>query len=332
MKIYVMTTVLLITLIITTFGVKAGKANPEEKKGASIEKQAVTHRFADVIYARKHGVALTMDVITPARQNGAAVIWVISGGFYSNHAECEGPGFISQMKILLDRGYTIFAVVHGCVPRYTIPEYYSDIRRAIRFIRHNASSYGIDPERIGISGASAGGIISLMMGSTAMAGDPNANDPVERESTRIQAVGCFYPASNLYRFNDTGESAIPVATRHNHLAAYKFCDFDPKDNVYVPITDKKRIHELLVAYSPITHVTADDAPTLIVYGDKDALVPMFQVSKMIDKLKENGVPAKLVIAKGKGHSWNDMWTNEMKYIADWFDIHLAKKTVAKRKG
>ncbi|HUV62290.1 MAG TPA: right-handed parallel beta-helix repeat-containing protein [Sedimentisphaerales bacterium] len=279
-------------------------------------------RLADVVYGRKHGVALTMDVIIPAKQNGAAVIWVVSGGFQSHHSWCEGEQFIKQMKMLIDRGYTIFAVVHGCVPRYTIPDYYSDVRRAIRFIRHNARTYKIDPERIGMSGLSAGGVISLMMGATAMAGDPKVDDPVERESTRLQAIGCFFPASNLYRFNDSGENVIPVATRNNHLAAYKFCDFDPGDKVYVPITDEKRIHDLLVEYSPITHVTADDSPTLIVHGDKDSLVPMFQASDMIDKLKDKGVAARLVVAKGKGHTWEDMWTNEMKYIADWFDVHL----------
>ena len=298
----------------------AGQSYGGESKTNSVVKHT---RIADVIYARKHGVALTMDVIKPAKQNGAAVIWVISSGFYSNHAWCEGEQFIQKMKVLLDRGYTVFAVVHGSVPRFTVPEYYSDIRRGIRFIRHNAGIYGIDPNRIGMGGASAGGIISLMMGATPMDGNEKALDPVERESTRLQAIGCFYPASNLYRFYDNGESAIPVATRHGHLGAYKFCDFDPKDKVYVPITDEKRIHELLVEYSPITHVTAGDSPTLIVHGDKDAIVPMFHASKMIDMLKDNGVKAELVVAKDKGHGWADMWANEMKHIAGWFDTHLA---------
>jgi len=164
-------------------------------------------RKADVIYARKHGVALTMDVIVPPKPNGAAVIWAVSSGFHSHHAWIEGPKFAKNMSVLLDRGYTIFAVVHGSVPKFTLPEYYSDMRRSIRFVRHNAKSYGIDPNRIGISGASAGGVISLM----------------------------------------------------------------------------------------------------------------------IDKLKAAGVKAELVVAKGKGHAWRDMWTNEMNRIADWFDVHLAAR-------
>ncbi len=280
-------------------------------------------RKADVIYGRKHGVALTMDVILPPKPNGAAVIWVVSSGFNSHHSWIEGPQFAKNMSMLLDRGYTIFAVVHGSVPRFTVPEYYGDIRRAIRFIRHHAKSYGIAPTRIGISGASAGGVISLMMGAAAEEGNPEARDPVDRESTRLQAVACFYPASDLLNFQEEGQNVIPIATRCGHAASYKFCDFDQETKVYVPITDSQRIDELLAEYSPITHVTADDPPMLIVHGDADRLVPLFQASKMIDKLKAAGAKAELVIAKGKGHSWKDMWTNEMRYIADWFDVHLA---------
>src|SRR5439155_3679752 len=76
-------------------------------------------RQEDVIYGRKFGTALTMDVFRPnGRANGAAVIMVVSGGFFSSH-EAVNPSFI---RPLLDRGYTVFAVVHGSQPRYTVPE------------------------------------------------------------------------------------------------------------------------------------------------------------------------------------------------------------------
>ena len=289
-------------------------------------------RLADVIYARKHGTALTMDVLFPSKSNGAAVIWAVSSGFNSHHAWIEGPGFARNMSMLLDRGYTIFAVVHGSVPKFTIPEYYADIRRSIRFIRHHARSYKIDPNRIGMSGASAGGVISLMMAATAQKGNPKARDPVDRESTRLQAVGCFYPASDLINFEKKGVNVLSVAASHGHAESYKFRDFDPKAKVYVPVTDPKRIHKLLGEHSPITHVTPDDTPTLIVHGDKDRLVPLFQASGMIDSLQAAGVKAKLVVAKGKGHGWRDMWQNEMKHVADWFDVHLAPAKSANDKN
>ena len=289
-------------------------------------------RLSDVIYGRKHGMALTMDVIFPVEQNGAAVIYAVSSGFHSHHKVIERPFFAKNiMGVLLKRGYTIFAVIHGSTPKFTIRENYADIRRSIRFIRHHAKSYGVDPNRIGISGASAGGVISLMMGSAPQEGNPRSRDPIERESTRLQAVGCFYPASDLVNFYGEGKSVLKVAEAHKHAESYKFRDFDPKTNIYTLITDPKRIGELMREHSPIYHVTSDDAPMLIVHGDQDKLVPLFQASNMIDKLQAAGVKAKLVVVKGKGHGWARMWKDEFKHIADWFDVHLAPAETRKDK-
>src|SRR4051812_45867519 len=90
-------------------------------------------RKADVIYGRKFGTALTMDVFTPRKANGAAVVFMVSGGYFSSH-EAINPAFLQP---LVDRGYTVFAVVHGSQPKFTIPEIVGDVNRAVRFIRHH---------------------------------------------------------------------------------------------------------------------------------------------------------------------------------------------------
>src|SRR5262249_13625712 len=115
----------------------------------------------DVIYGRKHGTALTMDVFTPKKPSGAAVVWAVSGGWFSSH-DWINPGAVAE---LLKRGYTVFAVVHGSQPKFTIPEVLEDMNRAVRFIRSRAEQYKIDPERIGITGGSAGGHLSLIQGT-----------------------------------------------------------------------------------------------------------------------------------------------------------------------
>ncbi len=74
----------------------------------------------------------------------------------------------------LDRGYTVFAVVHGSQPKFVISEITADIHRAVRFIRHNAAKWNVDPDRLGIAGASAGGHLSLTMGTQGTAGKPEA--------------------------------------------------------------------------------------------------------------------------------------------------------------
>jgi len=111
-------------------------------------------RTRDVIYGRKFGVALTMDVFAPkAKHNDRAVIVVVSGGWFST-PEAISPLFMMEY---LKRGYTVFAVVHGSQPKFTIPEILEDMHRAVRYIRSHAGDYHIDPERIGITGVSAGG-------------------------------------------------------------------------------------------------------------------------------------------------------------------------------
>ena len=162
-------------------------------------------RREDVIYGRKFGTALTMDVFTPRKNaKGIGVIVVISGGFVSSHDNIS-PVFI---KPLTDRGYTVFAVVHGSQPRFTIPEIVQDMNRAVRFIRFHASDYGIDPDHIGISGASAGGHLSLMLGTAGDAGDPNAKDPVDPVSSRVQAVACFFPPTDFLNYGKAGDEKI----------------------------------------------------------------------------------------------------------------------------
>ena len=114
-------------------------------------------RTEDVIYARKFGTALTLDVFQPARPNGAGIIAVMSGGWFSGHDSIKAANFAPY----LERGYTVFAVVHGSQPRFIIPEITQDMHRAVRFIRHHASKYGIDPNKLGVTGGSAGGHLSL---------------------------------------------------------------------------------------------------------------------------------------------------------------------------
>src|SRR5262249_49117526 len=116
-------------------------------------------RIEDVIYGRKFGTALTLDVFQPFKTNGIGILFMVSGGFFSSH-EAINPGFF---RALLDRGYTVFAVVHGSQPKFVISEIEPDIHRAVRFVRHHAAEYGVDPNRLGITGGSAGGHLSLMM-------------------------------------------------------------------------------------------------------------------------------------------------------------------------
>jgi acetyl esterase/lipase len=281
--------------------------------------EPVFQRKEDVIYGRKLGTALTMDVFTPMKDaKGIGVVLVVSGGFHSSHDGIK-PAFI---KPLSARGFTVFAVVHGSQPRFTVPEIIQDINRAVRFIRYHAKEYGIDPDRIGICGASAGGHLSLMVGTAGAKGESTAPDPIDRVSSRVQAVACFFPPTDFLDFGKEGNALIH-ATDHGppFRAAFDYRELDERTKLWVAITDDNRLREITRQISPITHVTPDDPPALIIHGDADKLVPLQQSELLKAKLEEVGVDTKLIVKRGAGHGWLGI-DQDISLFADWFDRHL----------
>jgi acetyl esterase/lipase len=275
-------------------------------------------RKVDVVYGRKSGMALTMDVLTPRENpNGAGVVWVISGGWFSAH-DAINPKAVSE---LLKRGYTVFAVVHGSQPKFTIPEILQDMHRAVRYIRTHSKDYNVDPNRIGITGGSAGGHLSLMQGTAGALGSSTAKDPVDQASSRVQAVACFFPPTDFLNYGKPGELALGCGILAGFKAPFDFHEINRARGNFVPISDVDKIIELGRQISPITHATADDPPTLIIHGDADKLVPIQQAEVFLEKLKAAGVETKLVVKKGAAHGWADM-SKDMLTIADWFDAHL----------
>jgi acetyl esterase/lipase len=281
-------------------------------------------RTEDVVYGRKCGMALTLDVFTPKTgANGAAVVAVMSGGWFSSHDFIQ-PFLFEEY---LSRGYTVFAVVHGSQPKFAIPDAIEDMHRSIRFIRHNAPRFKIDPGRIGITGASAGGHLSLMIGMAGNQGDANATDAVDRDSSRVQAVACFFPPTDFLNYGKPDRTVLKALKDElwQFRAPFDFVEFNPATKRLELITSETRRLDICRDISPIAHVSSDDPPTLIFHGDADNLVPIEQSERLIEKLKAAGVTAELQRRPGAGHGWlpTDM-AKDVKRIADWFDKYLAK--------
>jgi acetyl esterase/lipase len=296
-------------------------------KGSRAADETYT-RQPDVIYARKAGAALTMDVFTPkANANGAGVIFVVSGGWFSSHGSIEGstPKFIAP---LVKRGYTVFAVVPGSQPTFTIPEIVHDVARSVRFIRHNAATYKVDPQRLGIFGGSAGGHLSLMQALAAP--KPNAafayqnppNDPVDAEPSEVQAVAAFYPPTDFFNYGKEGENALGRGILANFRTAFDFRKLDPEKKQLVPLTEQEAT-TMGHLISPITYASAGDPPTLLIHGDADKLVPIQQSELLVKKLQEAKVPVKLIVKPGLAHGWADV-SPDVAAIGDWFDTYLKK--------
>jgi len=289
----------------------------------SLAAQQTGENGTEVIYGRKDGMALTMVVLKPnVKSNGKAIINVISGGWVSSYDWM--PWAINDSKPFRDRGYTVFSVLHGSQPRYTIPDAVADLHRAVRFIRYHAADYGIDGAKLGITGSSAGGHLSLMMGTEDAKGDTASKDPVDRVSGRVQAVACFFPPTDFLNFgapNANLLSAKPLLARRNFLAPFLFTQWDSVNKYYSIISDTAIQNKIAGQASPIYNVSADDAPVFIIHGDADKTVPLQQSKIIIEKLKAAGVPAVLQVKPGADHGWEAM-NAERKAFADWFDKYL----------
>lgn len=303
---------LLLPLILLASALLPASAQTPATSAPAAKAPAYT-RTEDVVYARKFGTALTLDVFQPTavKPNGCAIIALVSGGWKSSH-EGVSPGSYAPY---LARGYTVFAVVHGSQPKFILAEIVPDIHRAVRFIRHNAARWGVNPDRLGITGSSAGGHLSLTMGTQGGPGAADAKDPVDRESSAIQAVACFYPPTDFLNYGADGEIATGVGTLKDYLPA-----FGPEAS-----TPEGR-QKLGETFSPARYITAKLPPTLILHGDADPLVPIQQSQLFVKRATDAGLGdrVKLVVKPGAAHG-GKTWTNiegDRALIADWFDQHL----------
>ena len=271
---------------------------------ASLHAADAAKTTEDVVYGHKDGLALTFDVIEPAKPNGAGILWIQSGGWYSGWQDAKVWPIVG--KPYLDKGYTLFIVRHGSAPKYTVPEAIADVRRCVRVIRLKAKRFGVDPERLGVFGGSAGGHLSLMLGTTGDDGDPKSKE-VLKTSSRVAAVVALYPPTDL-----RGWTTNPPAEIKKNAGLKPPLAFDAKKEPDC---------------SPILKVTDKTAPILLIHGDKDILVPIDHSEKLLAVLQLQKVPCKLVTIEGAGHGFSAKQNAAVVLPAmlSWFEKHLAKK-------
>jgi acetyl esterase/lipase len=271
-------------------------------QGSTARAEADFKITPDVIYGHKAGMALTFDVIHPKEPNGAAILFMVSGAWVSGWFPPEGvvssnaPEHFKFFRELADKGFTLFIVRHGSAPQFKVPEAVADVRRAARYIHLHADEFKIDPNRIGVCGMSAGGHLSLMLGTASDEGDKDSKDDIEKASDRVAAVVAYFPPVDLREW--VGDKRFPAL------------HFDAK---------------LAESVSPILHVSKDDPPTLLIHGDKDDLVKLKNSEDIEAALKKEDVPCDLIVMKGAGHGFGGEQGKEAsEALVKWFDKYLAR--------
>lgn len=248
---------------------------------------------ADVIYGRKDGMALVYDVLQPANANGAAVVYMVSGGWFSVWAPPENRA--KQFSDLLDAGFTVIPVHHGSAPRYYVPDAYEDVSRALRHIKLHAAEHGIDPERIGVTGGSAGGHLSLMLGLNADEGVTDTSDEILRQANDVAAVVAYFPPVDLREIVGPSER-FPALNFEKEKAA---------------------------AISPILLADPTDPPTLLIHGDADDLVDINNSVIMHAEFKKQNVESEFITIPGAGHGFRGEEARQASAARlAWFKKHL----------
>jgi acetyl esterase/lipase len=258
---------------------------------------------SDVIYGYKDGMALFYDVFHADEPNGAGILFMVSGGWFSVWQPPEQRVVLFQS--LLDAGFTVFAVHHGSAPRFKVPDAVSDVRAAVRHVKANADEFGVDANRLGVYGGSAGGHLTLMLGLNSEAAPKCA--PEGRRSlgphystpngdASVAAVVAYFPPVDLQSLAGPSER-------------FPALDFPPSE---------------AAAISPILFVTEDDPPTLLIHGDADELVPISNSQTLAKELEATGVTYDFVTIEGGGHGFQgaDRQQAQAAMLA-WFTEHLA---------
>ncbi len=269
-----------------------------ERDATTMNEVSSTVLAGEVIFGHKAGMALTYDVIQPEKNNGAAVIFVVSGGWNSTY---RPPQNFRQMRLLdriHDEGYVLILLRHGSAPRFKVPEAVDDVKLGVRHIRKNAEKLGFNSERLGICGASAGGHLSLMVATTGDDGNPDGSTDIEKSPCRVACVAAYFPPTDL-------RTMVGPSERFPAL------DFDK---------------DLAAEVSPLIHVTDDDAPTLLVHGTEDRLVPVRHselLKKEFDRIEV--VPCELLVLQGAGHGFRGHHAEDAELaVLEWFSRFLVE--------
>lgn len=298
----------LLFLLMLCFGLSASVVNADDTP------TLITYRaIEDVVYGQKDGMGLTLDVLTPEKNaKGIGLVLVSSGSWKSGKSNVltdeERKRNDHWVQGLLKGGYTLFVVRHGSSPRYFVPEMIEDVRRAVRFVRVNAKTYNIDPDHLGITSGSSGGHLSLMVALTADDGKPESKDPLERISSRVQAVVAWFPPTDMINWGATNGYKMIEGIRPGFF-----------QQVFGKVTD---LETQLKAISPIYHLTKDDPPLLLIHGDADKTVPVQQSKILKAKYDELGLPNELVIKEGGGHTYWAGIMDNYPAVWSWFDKYL----------
>jgi acetyl esterase/lipase len=256
-------------------------------------------------YSNPDGQHLQLDLARPKTGDGPfpAILCIHGGGFRAG----ERDGYDPLIERFAKRGYVAATITYRLAPKYQFPAAVHDCKAAVRWLRARAAKYHIDPDRIGVTGGSAGGHLAQFLGVTAGVKEFEGQGGNPEQSSAVACVVNYFGPSDFtksYGKSADADQVLPLflggnldTARHRHIVA-----------------------------SPLYWVTPKAAPTLCIHGTEDEYVAHEQAEWLVDRLKAADVDAELVTLRGAGHGFKgkDAEVAERAMMV-FFDGHLKKK-------
>lgn len=248
---------------------------------AQLPKFAATQK--DVAYDDDHA-AQKLDVYLAQSETPLPAMVFLHGGGWRGGSKNSVPGWL--LNAVREKWLSVVAVEYRFTDVAPHPTQVNDCLRAIQFVRYNAAKWKIDPQRVGVTGGSAGGHLSLWVALHDDAADAGSNDPVARQSSRVACAVSFAGPTDW---------SLLSKLEHKHPAYRQLLGYQP--GTPAQEMDAKAKADV----SPISFVSKDDPPVLQIHGDKDDIVPIEHARNMAERLKSVGVKTELVVIAGANH-------------------------------
>ena len=238
----------------------------------------------DVVYGKGGGIDMKLNLSRPKNPPTTKLPCVViihgggwMGGDRSNHDDMTWA--------FASRGYVAASVGYRLAPSHRFPAQVHDVKCAVRYLRAHAEKYGLDPDRIGAIGFSAGAHLSMMLGTTTKEDGLEGDGGWADQKSQVQAVVAYFGPTDLAAA-DIPPQVLDILKE------------------FIGGTKEQKPQEYKQA-SPVTHVSPGDAPTLLFQGTKDVLVPHTQTYPMLEAMTKAGVPGRVELLLGANHGWGE---------------------------